>query len=137
MAAFVLDLMFCETALDLIGPHGAARGRCSWWSPERIVIPASSKPRIFVSSVIEGFAVYREAARQGIIQVDAEPVMVNEDFPSQNASSHNACLDAIASADTFLPIIGVRGGWADPFRPAGGRGGIRTCSQPKDFRFWS
>ena len=33
MAAFaldlILDLMFRETALDLVGPYGAARGRCS------------------------------------------------------------------------------------------------------------
>ena len=78
------------------------------------MIPPSSKPRIFVSSVIEGFAAYRAAARQAIIQARAEPVMVNEDFPSQNASSRNACLDAIASADIFLLIIGVRGGWRTP-----------------------
>lgn len=78
------------------------------------MIPPSSKPRIFVSSVIEGFAAYRATARPAIIQAGAEPIMVNEDFPSQNASSRNACLDAIASADIFLLIVGVRGGWRTP-----------------------
>ncbi len=70
--------------------------------------------RVFVSSVIEGFADYRAAARDGIEAAGAEPVMVNEDLASQGASSRNACLDAIESSDCVLSIVGERGGWTTP-----------------------
>lgn len=36
-------------------------------------------PRVFVSSVVEGFEDYREAAREGIEAAGGEPVLVNED----------------------------------------------------------
>lgn len=74
----------------------------------------SPKPRVFVSSVINGFEEFRAAARAGIEAVDAEPVLVNEDFPALAASSRNACLDAVASCDYLLCIIGARGGWMTP-----------------------
>lgn len=60
------------------------------------------RTRVFVSSVIEGFAEYRQAARSGIEQAGGEAVLVNEDFPSQTSSSRNTCLDAIDSCDVFL-----------------------------------
>ena len=72
------------------------------------------EPRVFVSSVIEGFEAYREAARAGIKAAGGEPVLVNEDFPSMPNSSRNACLDAVASSDIYLAIIGERGGWQAP-----------------------
>ena len=56
----------------------------------------------------------REAAREGIEAAGAEPVLVNEDFPSLATSSRNACLDAVASSDVYLAIIGGRGGWTTP-----------------------
>jgi hypothetical protein len=70
--------------------------------------------RVFVSSVIEGFAEYRQAARNGIEQGGGEAVLVNEDFPSQAGSSRNTCLDAIDSCDIFLIVVGARGGWKTP-----------------------
>jgi len=70
--------------------------------------------RVFVSSVIEGFAEYRQAARSGIEQAGGEAVLVNEDFPSQASSSRNTCLDAIDSCDVFLLVLGARGGWKAP-----------------------
>jgi hypothetical protein len=70
--------------------------------------------RVFVSSVIEEFADYREAARRAIVQAGGEPVLVNEDFPSFAASSRNVCLDAVDSSDVLLCIIGSRGGWTAP-----------------------
>ena len=70
--------------------------------------------RVFVSSVIEGFAEYRQAARSGIDQAGGEAVLVNEDFPSQASSSRNTCLDAIDSCDVFLLVLGGRGGWKTP-----------------------
>jgi len=72
------------------------------------------KSRIFVSSVVEGFERFRKAARQGILAVGGEPVLVNEDFPSVATSSRNACLDAIDSSDVFVSILGERGGWETP-----------------------
>ena len=72
------------------------------------------KPRVFVSSVIEGFSEVREAARAAIIAVGGDPVLVNEDFPSLAASSRNACLDGVDSSDYFIAIVGQRGGWVAP-----------------------
>src|SRR5580698_155864 len=72
------------------------------------------RTRVFVSSVVEGFAEYRQAARSGIEQAGAEGIFVNEDFPSQASSSRNTCLDAIDSCDVFLLVLGGRGGWKAP-----------------------
>jgi hypothetical protein len=72
------------------------------------------RTRVFVSSVIEGFLEYRQAARSGIEQAGGDPVLVNEDFPSQANSSRNTCLDAIDSCDVFLLVLGARGGWKTP-----------------------
>ncbi len=75
---------------------------------------STMRPRVFVSSVIEGFDAHRQAARVAIHAADGEPLLVNEDFPSIHASSRNACLDAVASSDYFVLIIGARGGWRAP-----------------------
>ena len=72
------------------------------------------RPRVFVSSVIEGFADIREAARSAIESVGAHAVMVNEDFPSAPISPRNACLDAVDSSDVYIGVIGPRGGWTTP-----------------------
>lgn len=72
------------------------------------------RSRVFVSSVVEGFAEYRQAARKGIEQAGGEGILVNEDFPSQASSSRNTCLDAIDSCDAFLLVLGARGGWKTP-----------------------
>jgi hypothetical protein len=73
-----------------------------------------ARSRVFVSSVIEGFAEYRQAARSGIEQAGGDAVHVNEDFSAQASSSRNTCLDAIDSCDVFLLILGARGGWKTP-----------------------
>jgi len=72
------------------------------------------RSRVFVSSVIEGFAEYRQAVRKGIEQASGEGILVNEDFPSQASSSRNTCLDAIDSCDVFLLVLGAIGGWKTP-----------------------
>jgi hypothetical protein len=72
------------------------------------------KPRVFVSSVVEGFGEFREAARRGIVAAGGTPILVNEDFPSLDASPRTACLDAVASADAYVVILGARGGWPTP-----------------------
>lgn len=70
--------------------------------------------RVFVSSVVDGFAEFREAARRGVLAADCEPFMVNEDFPASASSPRNACLDAIDSCDALVSIVGERGGWTAP-----------------------
>jgi len=71
------------------------------------------KPRVFVSSVMDGFAEFRQAARRAIVACGAEPVMA-EDFPPSTDSSRNACLNGVASSDVCMVIVGARGGWATP-----------------------
>src|ERR1700691_1208818 len=91
-------------------PSRSASPRCcDGW---KIVTMARS--RVFVSSVIEGFAEYRQAARSGIEQAGGDAVLVNEDFPAQANSARNTCLDAIDSCDVFLLVLGERGGWKTP-----------------------
>jgi hypothetical protein len=63
---------------------------------------------------VEGFEAYREAARAAIHSAGGEAILVNEDFPSIHTSSRNACLDAVASSDIFVLLIGTRGGWRTP-----------------------
>lgn len=72
------------------------------------------RPRVFVSSVIEDFALFREAARQAVERAGGEPVLVNEDLSATDNSSRNACLDAVESCDYLLLILGERGGWTAP-----------------------
>ncbi|WP_425153832.1 DUF4062 domain-containing protein [Candidatus Palauibacter sp.] len=43
-----------------------------------------SRPRVFVSSVMEGYGDYREAARLGIQQVGYDPVLA-EDFAASTS----------------------------------------------------
>lgn len=75
---------------------------------------SSIGPRVFVSSVVEGFEAYRAAAAAGIRAAGGEPILVNEDFPSVPESSRNACLDAVGSSDAFVLVIAERGGWKAP-----------------------
>lgn len=69
---------------------------------------------MFVSSVVEGFGEFRDAARRGILAAGADPVLVNEDFPALATSPRNACLDGVDSCDIYVCIIGERGGWQAP-----------------------
>lgn len=71
-------------------------------------------PRVFVSSVVEGFEEFRRAAKQAIQEAGAIPVLVNEDLPSLSTSSRNACFNAVDSSDIFALIIGQHGGWRTP-----------------------
>lgn len=71
------------------------------------------KPRIFVSSVIEGFKEFRQSAKRAIINSGGDPVLA-EDFPSLSESPRNACLDGVVSCDIFLLILGDKGGFRAP-----------------------
>ncbi len=71
------------------------------------------KPRVFVSSVMEGFELFRAAARSGITSGGSSPVLI-EDYPSIPTSPRNACLDVVDSCDAQALVIGSRGGWVAP-----------------------
>lgn len=73
----------------------------------------ADRPRVFVSSIMEGYEEYRAAARQGIERAGGKPVLI-EDEPSRPQSPRNACLDLIASSDAILTIVGPRGGYRAP-----------------------
>lgn len=74
---------------------------------------STPRPRVFVSSVMQGFELFRDAARAGVQAGACEPVMA-EDWPSLAHSSRTACLDGVASADAFVLVVGERGGWTAP-----------------------
>ncbi|WP_419162882.1 DUF4062 domain-containing protein [Candidatus Palauibacter sp.] len=69
--------------------------------------------RVFVSSVMEDYGDYREAARLGIQQVGCDPVLA-EDFAAQAISPRNACLDGVQSSDALVVLLGARYGWRAP-----------------------
>ena len=71
------------------------------------------RPRVFVSSVMAGYAEHREAARAGIRQAGCDAVLAN-DFAAQDASSRNACIDGVQSADALVLLLGPRYGWVAP-----------------------
>jgi hypothetical protein len=70
--------------------------------------------RVFVSSVIDGFHEFRDAAGRGIERAGGEAVLVNEHQPATDRSSRNACLDAVESCDLYVVLLGARGGWIAP-----------------------
>ena len=72
-----------------------------------------TNPRVFVSSAMENFAEYREAAALGIRRAGCEPVRA-EDFPAQSTSPRTACLDGVRSADALVLILGERYGFVGP-----------------------
>lgn len=69
--------------------------------------------RVFISSIMSGYAEYRDAAREGIEAAGAKPVLI-EDHPSQPTSPRTACLDLVASAEITVVVIAHRGGSTAP-----------------------
>lgn len=61
--------------------------------------------RVFVSSVMNGFEAFREAAFEAIRLLGHE-VISAENFSSTIASSNVACLDGVRRADLVLLILG-------------------------------
>jgi hypothetical protein len=62
---------------------------------------------------MRGFQEYRNAAPNGIVAAGGEPILA-EDFDSLPVSSRNACLDAVASCDALVVIVGGTGGSLAP-----------------------
>lgn len=68
--------------------------------------------KIFVSSVMNGFSEFREAAFAAIRSLDHDVVRA-EDFPASTTSSRVACLQGVREADLVVLIMGERYGWSD------------------------
>lgn len=71
------------------------------------------RPRVFISSVMDGYGQFRDAAAEGIRQAGCEPVRA-EDFAASGASPRNACLDGVRSADALVLLLGRRQGFVAP-----------------------
>lgn len=69
--------------------------------------------RVFVSSVMKGYEEYREATRVGIRQAACDAVLA-EEFAAKSASSRNACIDGVQSADALVLLLGPRYGCVAP-----------------------
>jgi len=67
--------------------------------------------KVFVSSVMNGFDAYREAAFAAIESLDHQVVRA-EDFPSSTSSSRIACMQGVREADLVVLILGERYGWS-------------------------
>ena len=68
--------------------------------------------KIFVSSVMQGFEAFREAAFAAIESLDHD-VLRAEDFPASPLSSQIACLQGVRTADLMVLILGERYGWSE------------------------
>lgn len=68
--------------------------------------------KIFVSSVMNGFDDYREAAFAAIRSLD-HSVIRAEDFPATTTPSRIACLQGVREADLVILILGDRYGWSE------------------------
>lgn len=71
------------------------------------------RPRVFISSVMDGYAAFRDATAEGIRKAGADAVRA-EDFPAAGHSPRNACLDGVQSADALVLILGERYGFVGP-----------------------
>ncbi len=71
------------------------------------------KPRVFISSVIEGFEEFRKKAKEAVIEVGGDAFLI-EEHPSLPQSSRTACLDGVQCSDIYVVILGTRGGWKAP-----------------------
>lgn len=68
--------------------------------------------KIFVSSVMNGFEEFREAAFAAIRSLDHDIIRA-EDFPASTTSSRVACLQGVREADLVVLILGERYGWSN------------------------
>lgn len=71
------------------------------------------KPTAFISSVIDGFEEYRDAAARGVNAAAGTPIRV-ETLASTDRSPRNVCLDLVEESDIYILIVADRGGWTAP-----------------------
>lgn len=66
--------------------------------------------KVFISSVIEGFEVFRHAAKEAVKAADMTPIMI-ENLSAQPHSSEQACIKGVQDADLVVLILGERYGY--------------------------
>ena len=69
--------------------------------------------KVFVSSVIEGYGDYRQAAYEAIELMDDRPIMA-EHFGARPCSPGDACLTEVGQSDVYLLLMGARYGYKTP-----------------------
>jgi hypothetical protein len=72
-----------------------------------------ARARVFLSSVMEGYATFRDAAAEGVRRSGCDVVRA-ENFPAATASARTACLDGVRSADALVLLLGQRYGYVAP-----------------------
>lgn len=65
--------------------------------------------KVFISSVMQGFADERQAAESAVKSLGLVPIMA-EQFGAQPLSPRRACLEGVRKSDFFLAILGSRYG---------------------------
>lgn len=75
----------------------------------------AARQRVFVSSVIEGYGEYRQAAVDGVSDVGAEPVWF-ERFGGRDGDPNAAYLSEVRSCDIYVGLLGERYGRPLPSR---------------------
>jgi len=71
------------------------------------------KPIVFISSVFKGYEHIREAAKESVCASGGRPIGF-EDYPAQDKSSRNVCLNGVRDCDIYLGIFGGAYGWEAP-----------------------
>lgn len=69
--------------------------------------------RVFISSVVRNFEVYRAAARRAVGLLQHQAIMC-EDFGARPDSSEVACMTEVDQADVFVVILGADFGFQTP-----------------------
>lgn len=64
-------------------------------------------PRVFISSIQDGYTHLRDAAERAIKRAGCVPVRA-ENFPAQRTSPRTACLDGVESSECVVLILGAR-----------------------------
>lgn len=86
--------------------------------PEDAIRDWAAEQRVFVSSVIDGYREYREAACAAIESVGAEPVLF-ERFGGRDSDPYQAYLSEVRGSTVYIGLLGARQG-----------GRCSTASQP-------
>ena len=70
--------------------------------------------KVFLSSVVNGFTAYREAAKKGVTLTLNHPVMC-EDFGARHYNSETTCISEVQNCDIYILILGEKYGWIPPY----------------------
>ena len=66
--------------------------------------------KVFISSVVNGFEQFRDAAKDAVEALDLRPIM-SERFGTRTYSSEHACLTEVDQCDLYVLILGAKYGY--------------------------